>query len=397
MTIIANTKLKIKKHHEVRIVRGHPWIFSNEIENFAALKYLEKGTLIEVQIKKDEPFALAYFNPNNLISARILTYDVKQEINENFFIEKISAAKILRDRFFDKPFYRLIHSEADFLPGLIIDRLDNILSCQISTAGMEKLSPLLISALEKLFPDAAIIFRNDVESRKLEGLELYVKTIKGDIPDKIEIEENGLKFAIDVKSGQKTGWFFDQRKNRDFIGLVSKNCDVLDTFCYLGGFGLNALKNGANSVTFIDSSQEATNHVKQNIALNNFTQKTEIITKKVYETLDNADFQKRQFDVVVLDPPAFIKSKKDFFSGLKGYEKLVKLSANLVKPNGLLMLASCSHNATIGDLIAAANDGFRKGNRRAKLIRSFGADLDHPIHPALKESEYLKSITFMVE
>ena len=397
MTIIANTKLKIKKHHEVRIVRGHPWIFSNEIENFAALKYLEKGTLVEVQVKKDEPFALAYFNPNNLISARILTYDVKQEINENFFIEKISAAKILRDRFFDKPFYRLIHSEADFLPGLIIDRLDNILSCQISTAGMEKLSPLLISALEKLFPDAAIIFRNDVESRKLEGLELYVKTIKGDIPDKIEIEENGLKFAIDVKSGQKTGWFFDQRKNRDFIGLVSKNCDVLDAFCYLGGFGLNALKNGANSVTFIDSSQEAINHVKQNIALNNFTQKTEIITKKVYETLDNADFQKRQFDVVVLDPPAFIKSKKDFFSGLKGYEKLVKLSANLVKPNGLLMLASCSHNATIGDLIAAANDGFRKSNRRAKLICSFGADLDHPIHPALKESEYLKSITFMVE
>ncbi len=397
MTIIANTKLKIKKHHEVRIVRGHPWIFSNEIENFAALKYLEKGTLVEVQVKKDEPFALAYFNPNNLISARILTYDVKQEINENFFIEKISAAKILRDRFFDKPFYRLIHSEADFLPGLIIDRLDNILSCQISTAGMEKLSPLLISALEKLFPDAAIIFRNDVESRKLEGLELYVKAIKGDIPDKIEIEENGLKFAIDVKSGQKTGWFFDQRKNRDFIGLVSKNCDVLDAFCYLGGFGLNALKNGANSVTFIDSSQEAINHVKQNIALNNFTQKTEIITKKVYETLDNADFQKRQFDVVVLDPPAFIKSKKDFFSGLKGYEKLVKLSANLVKPNGLLMLASCSHNATIGDLIAAANDGFRKSNRRAKLICSFGADLDHPIHPALKESEYLKSITFMVE
>ncbi len=397
MTIIANTKLKIKKHHEVRIVRGHPWIFSNEIENFAALKYLEKGTLVEVQVKKDEPFALAYFNPNNLISARILTYDVKQEINEDFFIEKISAAKILRDRFFDKPFYRLIHSEADFLPGLIIDRLDNILSCQISTAGMEKLSPLLISALEKLFPDAAIIFRNDVESRKLEGLELYVKTIKGDIPDKIEIEENGLKFAIDVKSGQKTGWFFDQRKNRDFIGLVSKNCDVLDAFCYLGGFGLNALKNGANSVTFIDSSQEAINHVKQNITLNNFTQKTEIITKKVYETLDNADFQKRKFDVVVLDPPAFIKSKKDFFSGLKGYEKLVKLSANLVKPNGLLMLASCSHNATIGDLIAAANDGFRKSNRRAKLIRSFGADLDHPIHPALKESEYLKSITFMVE
>lgn len=394
---IAKTKLRIKRHHELRIVRGHPWIYSNEIENFSAIKTLEKGSLVEVIINKDDSFGLAYFNPHSLIAARILTNDVTKKIDENFFIERISAAKNLREKFFDKPFYRLIHSEADFLPGLVIDRFGDVLSCQISTAGMEKLSEFLISALEKLFPNSAIIFRNDVDARKFEGLELEVKTVKGEIADEIEIEENGLKFLIDVKQGQKTGWFFDQRANREFIGSIAKNCDVLDAFCYQGGFGLNALKNGAKSVTFIDSSDEALMRMKKNLTLNNSEKSGEIICGKVFEVLEKPDFQNKKFDLVVLDPPAFVKSKKDFFTGLKGYEKLIKLSANLVKKNGILMLASCSHNATLADLINAANDGFRKVGRKAKLIRSFGAGYDHPINPALKESEYLKSITFLVE
>ena len=394
---IANTKLKIKRHNELRVVKGHPWIFSNEIENFPSLKGLEKGSVVTVQINKDDDFAVAYFNSHSLIAARILTYDLSQEIDEAFFIERISDALALREKFFDKPFYRLIHSEADFLPGLVVDRFGDIFSCQISTAGMEKLSPLLIATLEKLFPKAAIFFRNDVESRKFEGLELYSKTIKGEIADSIEIEENGLKFAVDVKGGQKTGWFFDQRENRKFIGTLAKDCTVLDAFCYQGGFGINALKNGAKSVTFIDSSEDALAHLKTNLALNNLDEYSEIICDKVYDILENPQFQEREFDIVLLDPPAFVKSKKDFFVGLKGYEKLVKLSAKLVKKNGILMLTSCSHNATLSDLLAAANDGFRKANRKAKLIRTSGAGFDHPINPALKESEYLKSITFLVE
>lgn len=394
---IANTKLKIKRHHELRIVKGHPWIFSNEIENFSALKSLEKGSLVTVQINKDDDFALAYFNPHSLISARILTHDLTQKIDEDFFVERISEAKILREKFYDKPFYRLIHSEADFLPGLVIDRFGDVFSCQISTAGMEKLSSLLISALEKLFPKAAIFFRNDVDARRFEGLELESKTIKGEAAEAIEIEENGLKFLVDAKHGQKTGWFFDQRENRKFIGTIAKNRDVLDAFCYQGGFGLNALKNGAKSVTFLDSSEEALKILKKNLALNNLNQESEIICEKVFDVLENPQFQEREFDLVLLDPPAFIKSKKDFFTGLKGYEKLIKLAAKLVRKNGILMLTSCSHNAGLSDLLGAANDGFRKANRKAKLIRTFGAGFDHPINPALKESEYLKSVTFLVE
>lgn len=379
-------KLKIKKHHELRVVHGHPWIFSNEIENFSELKTLEKGTLVQVQIRKEEPFALAYFNPHSLIAARILSYKIDEKIEENFFEKKILAAKSMREKFFKKPFYRLIHSEADFLPGLVIDCFGDVLSCQISTAGMEKLSGFLVKALEKIFPNSAIIFRNDIDARKLEGLELETKVIKGEIADQIEIEENEIKYLIDVKGGQKTGWFFDQRKNREFIGSIAKDCDVLDAFCYLGGFGFNALKGGAKSVTFIDSAP-----VEFALPKN-----CEFIRDKVFDVLENENFRQRRFDIVLLDPPAFIKSKKDFHSGLKGYEKLVRLSVNLVKDGGILMLTSCSHHANLQDLIKSANDAFRKANRTAKLIRVFGADVDHPVHPALKENEYLKSICFLV-
>ena len=348
--------------------------------------------LVKVEIRKEEPFALAFFNPHSLIAARILSYELDEKIDEEFFVKKILAAKNLREKFFEKPFYRLIHSEADFLPGLVIDRFDNVLSCQISTAGMEKLSEILINALAKIFPNSAIIFKNDIEARKLEGLELYVKCVRGEVADKIEIEENGIKYFVDVKGGQKTGWFFDQRINRDFISTISKDCEVLDAFCYLGGFGLNALRGGAKKVTFVDSSPEAIAEISKEKS-----QKIEVINEKVFDLLENPEFQKRHFDLVLLDPPAFIKSKKDFFSGIKGYEKLIKLGAPLVKKGGILMLSSCSHHATLPDLIAAANNGFRKINRRAKLIRTFGAGPDHPLHPAVKESEYLKSITFLVE
>jgi len=384
--------LKIKRHHDLRATAGHPWIFSNEIENFPQLKTLEKGTLVKVEIKKEEPFALAYFNAHSLIAARILTYDFDEKIDEEFFVKKILAAKNLREKFFDKPFYRLIHSEADFLPGLVIDRFGDVLSCQISTAGMEKLSEILVAALTKIFPNAAIIFKNDIDARKLEGLELYVKTVKGEVADKIEIEENSIKYSIDVKGGQKTGWFFDQRINREFVSTISKDCEVLDAFCYLGGFGFNALKGGAKKVVFVDSSAETIAQIGAEKS-----EKIEVINSKVFDLFENPEFQERRFDLVLLDPPAFIKSKKDFFSGIKGYEKLIKLTAPLVKQGGILMLSSCSHHASTADLIAAANNGFRKINRRAKLIRTFGAGPDHPLHPAVKESEYLKSITFLVE
>jgi 23S rRNA (cytosine1962-C5)-methyltransferase len=385
MEISAN--LRIKRNHDARIRAGSPWIFSNEIENFSEIKKLEKGALVKVQMKDD--FALAYFNPQSLIAARILTYNLGEKINSDFFKKRILNAKNLREKFFSKPFYRLIHSEADFLSGLIIDRFDNYFCVQISTAGMENLAPFLIQALQEIFPNCAIIFKNDVEVRKLEGLENYTKIICGEIPDEIEVIENDISYLANIKEGQKTGWFFDQRINRDFASQISKGADVLDAFCYLGGFGMNALKGGANSVIFVDSSIEAINSInKRNLKNAN------AICEKTFDFLEN---NQKKFDIALLDPPAFIKNKKDFHAGMKGYEKLIKLGANSVKKGGILMISSCSHHASKQDLIEAANNAFRKNNHQAKLIRSFGASFDHPLHPALKESEYLKSLTFLIE
>ena len=385
-------KVIVKAHHEKRLIEGNPWIFSNEIENFSSLKNLEKGSLIEVEIYKQPHFALAYFNPNSLISCRILSYNSVEKIDESFFVKKINKAQILREKFFDKPFYRLVNSEGDRLPGLIIDRFDNIFVCQISTAGMENLKPFLILALKEIFKNCQIIFRNNSELRALEKLESSLDFECVDdvvIPEKITVIENDLQFTIDLKNGQKTGWFFDQRINRDFVASISKDCDVLDAFCYLGGFGLNALKGGAKSVTFVDSSDAAISKIK-----NRNLENVDAICDKVFDFLENTD---KKFDVVLLDPPAFIKNKKDFFSGIKGYEKLIKLGAAVTKKGGILMISSCSHHASLADLTGTANNAFRKTNRAAKLIRVYGAGYDHPLHPALKESEYLKSITFLVE
>lgn len=391
-------KIKIKSGHEKRLLMGSPWVYSNEIENFSEVKTVPKGHLVEIIINGNQQYGLGYFNSNCLIAARILSRNINAKIDENFFIQKISAAKALRDRFFAEPFYRLIHSEADFLPGLIIDRFGDYFSCQISTFGMENLRQYLITALETIFPKSNIIFRNDTEVRKIEGLELYNRPIKGEGDfSEVEIIENGLKFSVDLMLGQKTGWFFDQRKNRQFIGEISKDLEVLDLFCYNGGFGLNALKNQAKSVTFVDSSPKAIERLNKNLALNNFSDKNFcLLNKKVLDLLEDNEFNQKKFDLVILDPPALIKSKKDFFAGLKLYEKLIKLASVLVKKNGFLFVASCSHNLSNIDLINAANSAFRKAKRKAKIIRQFGADIDHPIHLALKENEYLKSLCFFL-
>lgn len=395
--------VKIKKGCDLRIHASHPWVYSNEIENISELKSLTKGTLVLVSTKTNSAFAIGYFNPSSLISVRILTYDMSIKIDKEFFVRAIKQALLLREKFFDKPFYRLINSEADFLPGLVIDRFDLFFSVQITTAGMENLKNLIIEALKELFSDCLILFRNDSDFRKLEGLSDEGFEEVGVIPSTVLIKENDMEFAIDPREGQKTGWFFDQRLNRDFIGSISKGAKVLDAFCYLGGFGMNAIKGGATNVTFVDSSASAIDAAKQNVeVLSKLNEQLNVdnhsfISRKFFEVLEEGILENMSFDLIVLDPPAFIKSKKDIFPGLKGYEKLVKLSVNLLKNGGIMMLNSCSHHASLFDLIACAQNGFRKSNRRAKIIRSVGAGFDHPTHPALKESEYLKSITFVVE
>jgi len=390
--------LKVKKNHDIRIINGSPWIFSNEIENFSELKNLSPGSLVKISLSKSENFAIGYFNLKTLISARILSYNFQENIDQDFFEKKFLTALALRKKYYSKPFYRLIHSEGDFLPGLVIDRFESIFVCQISTAGMENFNNLIISSLVKIFgEDITIILKNDIKSRSIEGLENKIEIIYGKLENNENfIIENDLKFKINITNGQKTGWFYDQRINREYVSKISKDLNVLDAFCYVGGFGVNAIKGQAKKVVFVDSCEKSINLAKTNCNLLENNVITSFHHQKVFDYLEqNADNEK--FDLIILDPPAFIKSKKDYYSGLKGYEKLVKLSLKLLNNNSLIILNSCSHNVSVDDLIKTFKDACYKNHKKAKLIRSFGADIDHPIHLSLQENEYLKSLTFFIE
>lgn len=391
--------VKINKAQQLRIIYGSPWVYSNEISNFSELKNIALGSLVKIAIEKNNDFAIAYFNPHSLIACRILSYDCLQKIDVDFFNNLINQALKIREKFFTKPYYRLIHSEGDFLPGLIIDRFDKVFVCQISTAGMDKFSTLIIASLLKIFGDnICIVFKNDIDSRKLEKLELETKIVHGTLPEKITVFEDDLEFQCDIILGQKTGWFFDQYSNHKFIKNISNNLKVLDCFCYCGGFGVNALAGNAQKVVFVDSSPlaiEITKNTCKSLEVNN---NYEFHQTKVFDYLEhNQNLNEGdKFDLIILDPPAFIKSKKDYQSGLKGYEKLVKLSLGLLKNNAILMLNSCSHHASQLDLINCVKSACYKSNRKSRLIRTNGAGIDHPVHLALKENEYLKSLTFFI-
>lgn len=392
--------IKIKKDLQNRLAQGSPWVYSNEILNFSQVKNLLKGTIVEIAFERNQSFqkfALGYFNPHSLISARILTYNLEEKIDEEYFINRISSALLLRNKFFNQPYYRLIHSEGDFLPGLVIDRYNEVFVCQISTAGMEQFSELITKSLLKIFGEKiTIIYKNDSDLRTLENLENNCIIAHGSVNDKVKVEEDGITFFCDVIDGQKTGWFFDQRINHKFVQDHSKNLKVLDAFCYLGGFGINAIKGQAKQVVFVDSSAKAIELAKSNCKLFTDNSNHQFQTQKVFDYLEQNKDLEEKFDFIILDPPAFIKNKKDLFSGLKGYEKLVKLSLDLLNKNSLLMLNSCSHHAKVSDLIDCVKNACYKNNKKAKLIRQSSAGIDHPIHLALKENEYLKSLTFLI-
>ena len=392
--------INIKKEHSLRLETGSPWVFSNEIANFADLKTISCGSLVQINLA-NKPFALGYFNHKTLISARILSKNVAQKIDVSFFVNKIQQALSLRQKFYQHPNYRLIHSEADGLPGLIVDRFANIFVCQISTAGMQNLQTIFIEAMQIIFANCNLIFKNNQENRSLEGLEVQHNQDSSDklTNQLVEVQENNLFFTVDLVNSQKTGWFFDQQPSRKFVAEISKNQKVLDAYCFVGGFGVNAFAGGASEVLFIDSSKHALDLAKQNcqkLLGNNYQEKAKFYQGQVFDLLSSSQFTEQKFDIILLDPPPFIQNKKHLFAGLRGYEKLAKMAIPLLNNGGILMLASCSHHASKEQLINSVNMALQKSHKTGRLIASFTAGPDHPLHPALKESEYLKSLFFVI-
>jgi 23S rRNA (cytosine1962-C5)-methyltransferase len=370
---------------------GHPWIYSNEVQMDAAAKAIAPGDLVTLKRADGRALGVAMFNPHTLLAARLLDRDAARPIGRRFFRRAIERALKLRERLYKKPYYRLVHAEADGLPGLVVDRFGPVLVVQENAAGMERLQLVIIETLTELISPGAIVVRNDAPARVLEGLQQEVRVGLGTVDGPVEVEENGATFFADVLVGQKTGWFFDQRDNRAFVGGICAGARVLDLYCYSGGFAIAAARAGAVSVTGIDRSEAALGLATETAARNGVAGICEFRRAEVFAEAASLAGAGERFDVVIADPPAFARSRRDVPAALRGYRKLARLAAGLTAPGGFVFIASCSHNVGTADFAEAVRRGLADAGRTGRILREAGAGPDHPVHPALPETAYLKS------
>ncbi len=375
-----------------RAAGGHPWVYSNEIRMDAAAKALPPGTVVTLKTADGKSLGVATFNPHTLVSARILDHDPGRRIDGSFFATRIENALGLRRRLFDTPYYRLIHAEADGLPGVVADRFGDVLVCQINTAGMSVLTEAWLAACRETLAPRAIVLRNDSSARGLEGLPSEVSVAFGELGDLVEIVENGARFAVDPLGGQKTGWFFDQRDNRRFMAGLSAGARVLDLYAFAGGFSIAAALAGADQVIALDRSEPALALAASSAEKNGVAERCRFVRGEAFAELERLADAGERFDVVIADPPAFVKAKKDLGPGLRGYRKLARMAAARVAPGGMLFIASCSHNVETDDFAEAVRRGLADTGRSGRILRSAGAAADHPVHPWLPESAYLKAL-----
>jgi 23S rRNA (cytosine1962-C5)-methyltransferase len=397
---LADKKLPtvlLRAGEDRRVRSGHPWAFSNEILMDAETKALPAGSLATLRAPGGEALGLVTFNPHSLIAARLLSSNPEAVVDALFLGRRLAQAAALRDRLIGIPFYRLIHAEADGLPGVIVDRFGDAVVVQINSAGMDKLTPVLLEALEAELSPKTIVLKNDSPVRELEGLKRETVVAKGELAGAIELIENGAKFVADLSGGQKTGWFYDQRDNRRFMAGLAKGADVLDVFSYSGGFGVLAAQQGAKSVICVDRSQPALDAARQAAALNGVEKVVSFEKSEAFDALEKLGASAKKFDIVICDPPAFVKSRKDLKTGAQGYRKLVRLAAPLVARGGFLFAASCSHLVDPPLFAEQVRRGLRDASRSGRILRSSGAALDHPVHPALPETAYLKALTLQLD
>lgn len=393
----AYPRLRLKPREGRRARAGAPWIFSNEVAMDAEAKALAPGALVTVAGDDGHVLGTGYFNPKSLIAVRLLEPAANAPIDRQFFAEAIARALTRREALYDAPFYRLIHAEGDGLPGLSVDRLGDILVVQITTAGMEAKTDYIIGALEAVCAPAHIVLRNDTPARALEGLESYVRAAKGEMPASAPIIENGVHYFADVSGGQKTGWYYDQREHRAFMAALAKGRAVLDVYSYTGGFALAAARGGANDVIAVDSSAPALALAEEAAHANGVAASCQFVKADAFEELERLAAANERFDVVVADPPPFVKAKKDLEPGAKAYRKLARMAANVTAPGGYLFLASCSHNMPAERFASECAIGLQRAGRRGSLIRQGGAGPDHPVHPMLPESAYLKVCVYALD
>jgi 23S rRNA (cytosine1962-C5)-methyltransferase len=387
--------IQFKKGHSTRVRNGHPWIFSNELQ---ATNKIPPGSIVRFHDHQGVFIGTGYYNPHSLIMGRLLSRHPDDIIDDDFFFRRIQSAIKYREMIFPGDLsYRLLYSEGDLLPGLIVDRYDDHLAVQFLTAGMEQWKESIIAILKQCLHPVCIYERSDSVMRSYEHLEPVSQLLWGTPHPFINIIQDNVRFKIDIMAGQKTGFFFDHRENRKSIQSLVSGKRVLDLFCGTGSWSLYAAQAGAVEITGIDSSQNAIDLAKQNCALNSNGDVCRFIKHDAFDAARELCEQKTSFDVVLCDPPAFAKSRQHLATAIKGYLKLNRLAALLVKPGGFLVSSSCSHHIdrkTFREILEVTS---LHTGRTMRLIRSGTQALDHPILLSVPETEYLKCMTMALD
>lgn len=381
--------ITLRPGHERRVRDGHPWIFSNEIA--AVSSGLAPGDAVRVITDRGQLVGTAYYNPHSLIAARLLSRQVVDIDTPAFFRQRLETALAYRRTLYPElDGVRLVHGEADGLPGLVVDRYGEVLSLQLLTLGMDRRRDLILAALGDLLDPVAVVARNDAAVRELEGLDTRVEILAGRLPDEVGFRENGLDFRANVLEGQKTGAFLDQKENhRALQGRVTGG-KVLDLFCYGGGWALHAARFGAAAVTGIDASPGAVALAGDNARRNGLEGVCRFRQADVFTELPRLQREGQRFDAVILDPPAFVKSRKKLREALRGYLTVNRRAMELVAPGGVLVSCSCSYHLDRATFLDMLRQAARQARRPARLLEIRSQSLDHPVLLACPETEYLK-------
>jgi len=384
--------LRLRDRADSRLRAGHVWIYSNEIDvGQTPLKTVAPGAQVAIETARGKPLGVALANPGTLICARLFSRDPEARMDRSQLVHRLKIALSLRERCFATPHYRLVYGDSDGLPGLVIDRFGDACVVQISVAGMELLKDEIIDALDKVIRPTTLIFKNDGKMREQEGLPSYVDVVRGSADGGIELIENGVKFLAPVLEGQKTGWFYDHRLNRQFLQSQVAGKRVLDVFSYIGGWGIQAAVAGASETTLIDSSDFALECGRRNAALNGVDDRVKTLTGNAFEKMKELCEAGERFDVVVLDPPALIPRRKDQDKGEQAYAQANRLALRLLAKDGLLVSASCSMHLPEARLLDIIRGSARQIDRFVQVYAQGHQGPDHPILPAIPETSYLKA------
>ena len=391
MSATDRAPLRLKPREDRRLRAGHLWVYSNEVDTQATpLTALAPGDPVDIIAASGRWLGWGYANPHTLLAARVLGRERSGRLDPAWLEARIRQALALRVRRYEGTAYRLVFGESDGLPGLVVDRYGAVLVVQITTAGMERVRELVFDALEAVLAPAAIVVRGDSGLRALEHLDETSGVVRGKLAEPVVIEEHGVRHAIDVLHGQKTGWFFDQRDNRAAMLPYARDARVLDVCSYIGAWGLGLAQAGAREALLVDSSAVALGQARVGAAANGLDERVSFVQSDAFDALQSFAADGQSFDIVVLDPPAFIKRRKDAKAGTAAYARLAQAGLRVLVPGGILVNCSCSYHLPADELLALTQNAAQRAERTLQCIHRGGQGADHPVHPAMPETAYLK-------